>query len=73
MMDKEFVKNTKFKKLKTEVNNLGKCQILLRQFRQIYSSQIAKFKEKNEDVDKNIPVASGLVTTIVLNTKVGEV
>ena len=30
MMDKEFVKNTKFKKLKTEVNNLGKCQILLR-------------------------------------------
>ena len=73
MMDKEFVKNTKFKKLKTEVNNLGKCQILLRQFRQIYSSQIAKFKEENEDVDKNVPVASGLVTTIVLNTKIGEV
>ena len=55
------------------MNNLGKCQILLRYFRQIYSSQIAKFKEENEDVDKNVPVASGLVTTIVLNTKIGEV
>ena len=73
-VDNEVVKNTKFKLIKTKVNNLDKkipdatTVIHINQ----YNTDKQNFEKKIGDVDKN-PHTSGLVPTTVLNTKICEV
>ena len=66
MMDKKFVKNTKFKKLNTKVNSLEK-NVRYFYFNSDKLMQVRQqsLEKKNEDVDKNIPYSSGLVTITV--------
>ena len=66
MMDKKFVKNTKFKKLNTKVNSLEK-NVRYFYFNSDKLMQVRQqsLEKNNEDVDKNIPYASGLVTITV--------
>ena len=76
-VDNEVVKNTNFNTRKTKINNLNKKipdAITL-----IHTSQYNTDKKKLEkklvdlQIDKKMPRTSGLVTTSVLNTKIGLV
>ena len=69
-VDKKVVKNTKFNKLNTKVNNSE--QKIPDATTLVHINQYNKFGEKIRDIDKKIPDVSGLITTTVLNTKIGE-
>ena len=75
IVDNEVVKNTKFDRLKTKVNNLEKKTpnaTTLIHVSQYNTDQNIQCK-KLEMVIKIVPDANGLVTTTVLNTKISEV
>ena len=63
-MIKETVKNTKFNKLNTKVYNSAN---------KIPDAITKRLEKKIEAVDKKVPDASGLVTTTVLDIKIGKV
>ena len=74
------MKNTKFNKLKTKVNNLEKqiseatTLIHINQCNTDTNKQIKQNLEKKiGDVDEKIPDVTGLVTTTVLHTKIEKV
>ena len=75
VVDNKVAKNTKFKTLKTNINNLEKkipdatTLIHISQ----YSADKQNLEKKIRDVDKKILDASGLVTTAVMNAKISEV
>ena len=73
--DKEVVKNTKFKTLKTKVNNLEKKIPDVTTLIHINQYNIVRenLERKIGDVDIRILDTIGLVTTIGLNTKFSEV
>ena len=74
-MNEEVVKNTKFNKLNTKVNKSENeipdvaTLILTNQ----YNAYKQNLEKKNDDVDNKILDISNLVTTTVLNIKIGEV
>ena len=61
---KETVKNTKFNKLNTKVYNSAN---------KIPDAITKRLEKKIEAVDKKVPGASDLVTTTVLDIKIGKV
>ena len=72
--NKEVAKNTQFNKLNTKVNNLGKTTPGVNPLIHINQYKTdGNLEKKFGDVDKKIPDVSGLVTTIVLDTKIKEV
>ena len=71
----DVVKDTKFNALKTKVNSFEKKSpdtTTLIHINQ-YNTGKQYLEKKIRDVHKKIPDMSGLVTTIVLNTKISEV
>ena len=71
--DNNIIKNKKLNTVKTKVNNLEKkildatALIFINQ----YNTDKQNLEKKVGDIDKKIPDTSGLVTTTVLNTKIG--
>ena len=75
VVDNKVVKNAKFNKLKTKVNNLDKkipYAITLIQINQ-YNTGRQNWERKITDANKKVPDISSLVTATVLNTKITEV
>ena len=75
IVSKEVVKNTKFNKLNTKVNYLEikiPDATNLDNIKQ-YKTDKQSLEKKTCDVENKIPGVTGLVTTTVLNTKIGEV
>ena len=50
-----------------------KFLMLLLKFRQINTMQINRILKKKKNIGKKIPGTSSIVTTIVFNTKIGEI
>ena len=73
VVDNEVVKNTKFNTLNTKVNTLEEKISDATTLVHINQYNTENLEKKIGDVRKKIPDTSGLVTTTVLNTKIGEV
>ena len=74
LMDKEVVIKTVYNTPDTKVNSLAKkIPDALLWFREINTTQTKRICKKSRDVEKKIPDISGLVTTTILNTKIGGI
>ena len=74
LVDKKVVIKTVYNTPDTKVNGLAKkIPDALLWFRKINTTQTKKICKKTRDVEKKIPGISGLVTTAILNTKIGGI